>query len=347
MKKMNWQPHRLLLSVEEIRDRAPVRPIEDLGYRYATLAGFPSASMTCFPSNKETLLKEAQKEIERVQEQYTDGLITDGERYNKVIDIWAQVTENIAKVMLDELKTEEIEGPHGKKGSTESFNPIYMMADSGARGSAQQVRQLAGMRGLMAKPSGEIIETPITANFREGLKGVGILPQPTALGLAIRLKLPTQISRRWSMWPDVVITEHDWHDGWHRVSSLVEEEVIESMKEKDSRPCGPGRCSGSLSGEVMVKGTTRSMKRWRTGSRTGIEKVKIRSVLTVEIETRGLCPVLRPRFGSRSIGEWGRGDRHYCCPVDRRTGNPIDHADLPYRGYGEPSGRADHARISH
>ena len=144
--------------------------LKTTGYRYATLAGISiSIDDMLVPSNKETLLREAQKEIERVQEQYTEGLITDGERYNKVIDIWAQVTENIADVMLKELGSEEVVSPEGKKKPIQSFNPIFMMADSGARGSAQQVRQLAGMRGLMAKPSGEIIETPITANFREGL----------------------------------------------------------------------------------------------------------------------------------------------------------------------------------
>jgi DNA-directed RNA polymerase subunit beta' len=143
--------------------------LKGLGYFYATLAGISiSLDDMLIPSNKGKLLQEAQEEIEKVQDQYTDGLITDGERYNKVIDIWAQVTENIAGVMLKELGSEEVHGD-GKKETTQSFNPIFMMADSGARGSAQQVRQLAGMRGLMAKPSGEIIETPITANFREGL----------------------------------------------------------------------------------------------------------------------------------------------------------------------------------
>jgi DNA-directed RNA polymerase subunit beta' len=145
--------------------------LKDLGYRYSTLAGISiSIDDMLIPSNKESLLQEAEQEIERVQQQYTDGLITDGERYNKVIDIWAQVTENIAGVMLKELGSEVIDRSTAVgKETIESFNPIYMMADSGARGSAQQVRQLAGMRGLMAKPSGEIIETPITANFREGL----------------------------------------------------------------------------------------------------------------------------------------------------------------------------------
>jgi DNA-directed RNA polymerase subunit beta' len=125
------------------------------------------------PKQKYVLLGKAQKEVQEIEEQYTEGLITDGERYNKVVDIWAQVAEQIANEMMGEIGTEDITdelGEHkGEKRKMPSFNPIYIMADSGARGSAQQIRQLAGMRGLMAKPSGEIIETPITTNFREGL----------------------------------------------------------------------------------------------------------------------------------------------------------------------------------
>ena len=107
--------------------------------------------------------------MNEIEKQYSEGLITNGERYNKVIDIWAHVTEQVANEMMKEL------GAGGDPGKTESFNPIFMMADSGARGSSQQIRQLGGMRGLMAKPSGEIIETPITANFREGLTVLAVL----------------------------------------------------------------------------------------------------------------------------------------------------------------------------
>ena len=114
-------------------------------------------------------MEKANREVLEIENQYKEGLITDGERYNKVVDIWAQVTENIGFEILEELGNVVITDPSGKKKRVPSFNPIFMMADSGARGSAQQIRQLAGMRGLMAKPSGEIIETPITANFREGL----------------------------------------------------------------------------------------------------------------------------------------------------------------------------------
>ena len=145
--------------------------LRTLGYRYATRAGVSiCVDDLNIPARKIDLINESTAEVREIEEQYTEGLITDGERYNKVVDIWAQCAEQIANEMMEEIGTEEARD--SETGATKvmpSFNPIYIMADSGARGSAQQMRQLAGMRGLMAKPSGEIIETPITTNFREGL----------------------------------------------------------------------------------------------------------------------------------------------------------------------------------
>ncbi|MBW2270919.1 MAG: DNA-directed RNA polymerase subunit beta' [Deltaproteobacteria bacterium] len=139
--------------------------LRTLGYQYATRAGISICLDDMqIPAGKERYIDESRAEVNEIEQQYQEGLITDGERYNKVIDIWANCTERVAGQMLERLGSEG-EG----SGGGPSFNPIYMMADSGARGSAQQMRQLAGMRGLMAKPSGEIIETPITSNFREGL----------------------------------------------------------------------------------------------------------------------------------------------------------------------------------
>src|SRR6266851_3604463 len=135
--------------------------LKDIGFRYATLSGLSIGIEDMhIPSAKGQLIDRARQQVNEVEQQYQDGVITNGERYNKVVDIWAHVTEQIADAMFSELE-------RGEQGG--EFNPIYMMADSGARGSKQQIRQLAGMRGLMAKPSGEIIETPITSNFREGL----------------------------------------------------------------------------------------------------------------------------------------------------------------------------------
>jgi DNA-directed RNA polymerase subunit beta' len=267
------------------------------------------------PSNKGKLLQEAQQEIERVQEQYTDGLITDGERYNKVIDIWAQVTENIAGVMLKELGGEEVIAPSGEKQTTESLNPIYIMADSGARGSAQQVRQLAGMRGLMAKPSGEIIETPITANFREGLTVLQyfISTHGARKGLAdtaLKTANAGYLTRRLvDVAQDVVIRENDCGtlDGIE-VESLVEGgEIIESMKERILGRVALEEIRDPFSGEVIVKGNEEIDETLADRIEDiGIDKVKIRSVLSCKSK-RGVCALCYGRDLARgrlvNVGE--------------------------------------------
>ncbi|MDG2288510.1 MAG: DNA-directed RNA polymerase subunit beta', partial [Woeseiaceae bacterium] len=140
------------------------------GFLHATLAGISiGVNDMVVPESKEAILAVAEAEVKEIQDQYGSGLVTDGERYNKVVDIWSRTNDQVAKAMMDKLGTETVKDASGKMVEQESFNSIYMMADSGARGSAAQIRQLAGMRGLMAKPDGSIIETPITANFREGL----------------------------------------------------------------------------------------------------------------------------------------------------------------------------------
>ncbi|MDH4073556.1 MAG: DNA-directed RNA polymerase subunit beta', partial [Gammaproteobacteria bacterium] len=140
------------------------------GFRFATTAGISiGVNDMVVPDEKESILSAAESEVKEIQDQYASGLVTEGERYNKVVDIWSRTNDQVAKAMMDKLGTETVKDAKGKDVAQESFNSIYMMADSGARGSAAQIRQLAGMRGLMAKPDGSIIETPITANFREGL----------------------------------------------------------------------------------------------------------------------------------------------------------------------------------
>jgi len=152
--------------------------LKDLGYRYSTQGGLSiSIDAMITPQSKQEIIKKAERQVAEIGRQYTEGLITQGEKYNKVVDIWAKATDDVANEMMEAMKIAPVLDKEGKpvldeKGKPvieESFNPIYMMADSGARGSKDQMRQLAGMRGLMAKPSGEIIETPIVANFREGL----------------------------------------------------------------------------------------------------------------------------------------------------------------------------------
>ena len=140
------------------------------GFHYATVSGASvGINDMVIPDEKYTLVRDAEAEVLEIQEQFQSGLVTAGERYNKVIDIWASANEKVSKAMMENLSTETVINRDGEAEEQESFNSIYMMADSGARGSAAQIRQLAGMRGLMAKPDGSIIETPITANFREGL----------------------------------------------------------------------------------------------------------------------------------------------------------------------------------
>ena len=152
--------------------------LKDIGYKYSTKGGLSiSIDAMIIPKKKEEILNRADKQVVEIGRQYTEGLITQGEKYNKVVDIWAKATDDVANEMMDAMKVETLYDSEGQPKlddsgnpvQAESFNPIYMMADSGARGSKDQMRQLAGMRGLMAKPSGEIIETPIQANFREGL----------------------------------------------------------------------------------------------------------------------------------------------------------------------------------
>ena len=141
-----------------------------LGFRYATLSGVSfGVEDMAIPTKKHDIIKAAEAEVSEIQSQYSSGLVTDGERYNKVVDIWSHANDQVAKVMMDGLGEETVIDSQGNPVKQKSFNSIFIMADSGARGSAAQIRQLAGMRGLMAKPDGSIIETPITANFREGL----------------------------------------------------------------------------------------------------------------------------------------------------------------------------------
>jgi len=272
--------------------------LKDLGYRYATSAGVSiSIDDMLIPTDKERLLAEANQEIEVIRDQYTEGLITDGERYNKVIDIWAQVTENIADEMLKELGVRKVTDKDGNERTAESFNPIFMMADSGARGSAQQIRQLAGMRGLMAKPSGEIIETPITANFREGLTVLQyfVSTHGARKGLAdtaLKTANSGYLTRRLvDVAQDVVITEHDCGtlDGIS-VSSLIEGgEIIEPMGERILGRVALEDIKDPFTGEVIVRANQEiDENACEKIVDAGIEKVKIRSVLTCKSK-RGVC----------------------------------------------------------
>jgi len=276
--------------------------VRSLGYGNATRAGISIAlSNMVIPRRKQELLDRATHEVDDIQTQYTEGLITDGERYNKVIDIWAQVTEEVAQEMMAEIGTETAVGVDGEGKREErkqpSFNPIYIMADSGARGSAQQIRQLAGMRGLMAKPSGEIIATPITANFREGLNVLQyfISTHGARKGLAdtaLKTANSGYLTRRLvDVAQDAIITEYDCGamDGI-TLGALVEGgEIIEPMGERILGRVALDDMHDPFSGNVLVKANEEiDEAKVRLIENAGIDKVKIRSVLTCQAR-RGIC----------------------------------------------------------
>ncbi len=276
--------------------------VRSMGYGNATRAGISiSLDNMVIPAKKQPLLERAMKEVDDIQNQYTEGLITVGERYNKVIDIWAQVTEEVAQEMMAEIGTETAIGT-GKDGKREerrqpSFNPIFIMADSGARGSAQQIRQLAGMRGLMAKPSGEIIETPITANFREGLNVLQyfISTHGARKGLAdtaLKTANSGYLTRRLvDVAQDAIITEYDCGamDGI-TMGALVEGgEIIEPMGERILGRVALEDIHDPFTGNVLVKANEEiDETRVKLVENAGSDRVKIRSVLTCQAR-RGIC----------------------------------------------------------
>nr|WP_255666390.1 MULTISPECIES: DNA-directed RNA polymerase subunit beta' [Myxococcus] len=275
--------------------------IRSLGYFNATRAGISIALKDMIiPAKKQEFLDYAGKEVSEIENQYLEGLITDGERYNKVIDIWAEVTEKVAQEMMQQISQEEASREKdGKRESRKqpSFNPIYIMADSGARGSAQQIRQLAGMRGLMAKPSGEIIETPITANFREGLSVLQyfISTHGARKGLAdtaLKTANSGYLTRRLvDVAQDAIINEYDCGtmDGLF-IGALVEGgEIIEPLGERILGRVALDDILDPVTGEVLVRANEEiDEDRVRRIENSGLDKVKIRSVLTCQAK-RGIC----------------------------------------------------------
>ena len=272
--------------------------LKDIGFQYATKAGLSIAIKDMvIPASKEGLLQKADEEVREIEEQYKNGLITDGERYNKVVDIWAEVTDRIADEMLREIGTETITDEKGHKITMPSFNPIFMMADSGARGSAQQIRQLAGMRGLMAKPSGEIIETPITANFREGLTVLQyfISTHGARKGLAdtaLKTANSGYLTRRLvDVAQDSVITEENCGtlDGIEMAPLMEGGEIIEPLGDRVLGRVALEDVKDPFSGEVLVKANQEIDEDLvQRIEDSGLERIKIRSVLTCQ-SRRGVC----------------------------------------------------------
>ncbi len=273
--------------------------VRTIGYTQATSAGISiSIDDMRIPPEKQKLVDGAQAEVNEIETQYIEGLITDGERYNKVIDIWARIAEGVAKVLMDGISSEVVKNADDTaERKMPTFNPIFLMADSGARGSAQQIRQLAGMRGLMAKPSGEIIETPIIANFREGLSVLEyfISTHGARKGLAdtaLKTANSGYLTRRLvDVAQDAIITEDDCGTvNGLEMSALVESgEVIERLGDRilgrtaleDIRHPHTGQTI-CAAGEEIDEDKTQLIED------SGIQRVRIRSVLTCET-LRGVC----------------------------------------------------------
>ncbi len=273
--------------------------LRSLGFEHATRAGVSICmDHMVIPKAKETLLNEAQEEVQHVVDQYQEGLITDGERYNKIVDIWAGVADKVTQEMMLGIGKEKIvDSETGEEAVEPSFNPIYIMADSGARGSTQQIRQLAAMRGLMARPSGEIIETPITANFREGLTVLQyfISTHGARKGLAdtaLKTANSGYLTRRLvDVAQDAVITEFDCEtfDGI-RVTKLEDAgEVIQPLGDRILGRVALEDIVDPLNGEVLVAANTELDEALvHQIEEAGIEEIVIRSVLTCQTK-RGVC----------------------------------------------------------
>ena len=273
--------------------------LKSMGYEYSTKSGMSICiSDMEVPAEKNKIIKVATKTVEEIENSYKEGLITNGERYNKVVDTWANATDEIGGVMMNKLGTQEYSDANKKKKMLgKSFNSIYIMADSGSRGSETQIRQLAGMRGLMAKPSGEIIETPITANFREGLTVLQyfISTHGARKGLAdtaLKTANSGYLTRRLvDVSQDNIITEEDCGamDGIV-VSTLVESgETIEPIEERILGRVALEDIIDPFTGELIVK-ANEEIQESHSGKigNAHIESVKIRSVLTCKAKT-GVC----------------------------------------------------------
>jgi DNA-directed RNA polymerase subunit beta' len=290
--------------------------IRTTGYRHATKAGISICLDNMrIPDEKGVLIAKAQDEVLEIENQYVEGLITSGERYNKIIDVWSKVAEELEGVLMQGISTDEVISEEGKKARQPSFNPIYIMADSGARGSTQQIKQLAGMRGLMAKPSGEIIEQPITANFREGLSVLQYFTSTHGArkGLAdtaLKTANSGYLTRRLvDVAQDCIINEYDCGtlDGIEMTPLVEGGEEIEALGDRILGRVALEDVVHPHTNEVIAKaGDELDEHKIAVIKQSPIRSVKIRSVLTCQ-SRRGVCVECYGRDLSRgrkvNIGE--------------------------------------------
>ncbi len=282
-------PKRTVLLADALRS---------IGYRYSTKAGISICLHDMvIPDSKKDLLAKAYDEVKMIKEQYSEGLLTEGERYNKVIDIWAKVTEKISQAMMSNIAETDAVNFKGEKVRVPSSNSIFMMADSGARGSSQQIRQLAGMRGLMAKPSGEIIETPITSNFREGLTVLQYFTSTHGArkGLAdtaLKTASSGYLTRRLvDVAQDSIISEEDCGsvESMNIVALRDGADVKETIGQVLYGRAAAEDVLHPISNEVLIKrNDIFDEPKGKLIDASGIEVVRARSVLTCESK-RGVC----------------------------------------------------------
>ncbi len=268
------------------------------GFTLATRAGISIAiDDMLIPAVKEGLIDAASKEVKEIQQQYASGLVTAGERYNKVIDIWGRASDQVGKAMMENLSTDPVTDRHGNETREESFNAIYMMADSGARGSAAQIRQLAGMRGLMAKPDGSIIETPITANFREGLNVLQYFNSTHGArkGLAdtaLKTANSGYLTRRLvDVTQDLVVVEDDCgtQNGVAMKAIVEGGEVIEALADRIfGRVAASDVVNPETQETVFEAGTLLEEDHVELITQLGVDEVKVRTPLTCDTRF-GLC----------------------------------------------------------
>jgi DNA-directed RNA polymerase subunit beta' len=268
------------------------------GFHYAMIAGASvGIDDMVIPAAKYSIIEDSEEEVAEIQTQFEQGLVTQGEKYNKVIDIWSSANEKISKAMMDNLSKETVINRDGEPEEQDSFNSIYMMADSGARGSAAQIRQLAGMRGLMAKPDGSIIETPITANFREGLNVLQyfISTHGARKGLAdtaLKTANSGYLTRRLvDVAQDLVVTEHDCgtEDGLLMTPLIEGGDVVEPLRE---RVLGRVVCEDVLIPNtdtvLLPRNTLIDEALCDVIEENSVDQIKVRSIITCETDF-GIC----------------------------------------------------------
>ena len=269
-----------------------------MGFAYATKSGVSfGADDMVIPEDKRDILHETEERVKKIESQYASGFVTGGERYNKVVDIWSSANDRVANAMMEDLSTEQVADSEGNQVEQSSFNPIFMMADSGARGSAAQIRQLAGMRGLMAKPDGSIIETPITANFREGLNVLQyfISTHGARKGLAdtaLKTANSGYLTRRLvDVTQSMVITEEDCgsSNGLMMKPNIEGGDIVETLRERVlGRAVAEAVLDPKTGKELIAQGALFDEETVKRLEEHGVDRVKVRSPITCETRN-GIC----------------------------------------------------------